>query len=111
MGIAFLAIFWAMQVACHVSFKYGSTSAGRWVPFFLIGNGVGIVSTWILMMLYTRWNPNVALGLGMGGGFLLSQLAIAVLFRSQLSLLQIAGVVAIGLGMALLTGGGVAVKA
>jgi multidrug transporter EmrE-like cation transporter len=48
-------------------------------------------------------NPNVALGIGVGGSFLLSQLALAVIFRSSVSAVQCAGIVAITAGMVALT--------
>jgi len=105
MRLVFLLIFWGMQIVCHVLLKYGSTSPGRWLPCFVIGNAVGVSSTWFLMLLYTRMNPNIALGLGLGGGFLFAQLALALLFHSRLSGVQFAGIVAIAAGMAMLAAG------
>jgi multidrug transporter EmrE-like cation transporter len=44
-------------------------------------------------------NPNLALALGTGGGFLACQIALALIFKSSLSLPQYASMVAIAAGM------------
>lgn len=101
MVIVWLVCFWAMQAAAQVIFNYGSTAAQRFVPCFIIGNLFGASSIWLLMLLYRNMNPNLALGLGTGGGFLCAQGALALLFHTQLTLLQYVAIVAIALGMGL----------
>jgi multidrug transporter EmrE-like cation transporter len=54
------------------------------------------------MKTYTGMNANVALALCLGGGFLLAQTSIFVAFRSSLTSIQIAGILAITIGMTLL---------
>jgi len=58
------------------------------------------------MLLYKTMNPNVVLGIATGGAFLFAQVAMAVLFRSQLSFAQYFGLTAIIVGMMFLAMGG-----
>jgi hypothetical protein len=59
-----------------------------------------------MLMLEPPMHPNIGLGLGAGGAFLLGQIALALLFRSSLSPLQLVGVAAILGGMVCLCLGG-----
>jgi multidrug transporter EmrE-like cation transporter len=104
-SIVIIGIFCAMQVIAQLLFKWGSLSDGRWLWGFLGGNLFGFTSIWLLMLVYKHMNPNTALGICGGASFLLAQLALAVVFRSQVSWVQWAGVVAIVAGMVLLASG------
>ena len=95
----YLVIFWAMQVVAQVLFKWGSTSESRWLFGFLGGNLFGFSSIWLLMLMYKTINPNIALGIAAGGAFLLSQIALALTFKSKVMPMQWAGIVAIVAGM------------
>jgi multidrug transporter EmrE-like cation transporter len=99
---AWILVFWGLHVTAHLCLKFGSTTDTRWWPFFVIGNAFGITATLTLMKVYTAMNPNVALGLCVGGGFLIAQTTIFLAFRSNLSWLQILGIMAITVGMVLL---------
>jgi multidrug transporter EmrE-like cation transporter len=101
-----LLAFWCMQAIAQIFFKWGSATPGRWLYGFFGGHAFGVSSIWLLMLLYRTMNPNVALGLGIGGGFLLAQVVVAALFHSRVSLLQCAGILAIAAGMLMLTAGG-----
>lgn len=103
--IPWMAVFWGMQVVAQLLFKWGSVSDSRWLWGFFGGHLFGVSSIWILMVLYRTMNPNVALGICLGGSFLLSQVAIALVFRSGISALQYAGIAAITGGMILLAVG------
>ena len=106
MYIVWLLIFWAMQAIAQVIFKYGTTAPGRYVPCFILGNVFGASSIWLLMLLYKAMNPNLALGLGTGGGFLCCQVALAVIFHVSVTPMQYVGAFAVALGMALFSIGG-----
>jgi len=97
--IIYLLIFWVMQVIAQIIFKWGSASGSRWLWGFLGGNLFGFSSIWLLMLLYKTINPNVAFGIAGGGAFLLSQIALAIIFSSKVTTIQWAGIVAIVLGM------------
>ena len=99
MQLVYLIVFWIMQAGAQVLFKYGAEIPGRYALFFVLGNIPGASSILILMQLYKVMNPNLALGLGIGGGFLLGQIALAVVFRSSLSWPQYAAMLTIALGM------------
>ena len=101
MNTIWLIAFWLMQAAAQLLFKFGSTSPDRWLFGFIGGNVFGASSIWLLMLLYRHMNPNIALGLGTGGGFLCAQLSIAVLFRISVSLLQYGAMALVAVGMAL----------
>jgi len=108
MGVnaSLLVVFWIAQAAVATLFKYGGTAPARWIPCFIVGNVIGVASTWLWMLLMKQMNPNVAAGLAIGGAFLAGQIALALVFRSHLSPVQIAGIVAIVAGMLCLCMGG-----
>ena len=66
-----------MQVSVHLIVKYGSAESQRWWPSFIVANIIGLLSTWLLMLLYKQMHANVALGLAVGLSFMLSQLSLA----------------------------------
>ncbi len=84
--LAFLLVFWTMQVMAYVAFKYGSHGqAGRsrrWLAGFVGGNVVGASSIYFLMKIYETMpgNCNVALVLAGGGAFIGTQIALALIF-------------------------------
>ncbi|HEY3377544.1 MAG TPA: hypothetical protein VGL77_08620 [Armatimonadota bacterium] len=97
--IHLFAVFMGMQTAAMLLFKYGSAHPSRWLPSFILANVIGITSTWILMVIYKQLNVNVAMGVAMGGSFLVSQITLALVFRNALSPLQLLAILAIGGGM------------
>ena len=113
MSIVFLLlIFWALQVAAFVIFKYGS-SAGqghsrRWWICFVGGNLPGGASMYFLMRIYALMpnNPNLAIVLAGSGAFIASQVALAWIFHSRLSRIQWVGVALVAAGTAVATLGG-----
>lgn len=102
----YLLVFWLMQVVAQLFFKWGSASSANWLWGFLGGNLFGFSSIWLLMLVYRDINPNVALGLATAGGFLFSQIALALVFKTTISPMQWAGILAIIAGVVLLAGGG-----
>lgn len=76
----------------------------------MLGNVFGITATLILMKAYTGINANVALALCVGGGFVIVQTAIFLASRSHLSWIQVAGILAIAVGMTLLAMTGTSVE-
>ena len=78
-----------MQMSAALAFKFGV-----------------MASVWLMMILYRRMHPNVVLGVGFGGAFLLAQLSIAVAFHSALSAVQMCGVGVMAAGIAALALGG-----
>ncbi|MBI3922892.1 MAG: hypothetical protein HY318_15835 [Armatimonadetes bacterium] len=97
-----ILVFWAMQVLAQLLFKWGSDTPGRWAWGFFGGHVFGVSSIAFLMLLYKTMNPNVALGLCIGGAFLMSQLALAVVYRSGLAPVQYMGIVVMTAGMVML---------
>ena len=94
-----------MQAVAQILFKYGSSNANRWLLFFILGNVFGASSIWLLMLLYRHMNVNVALALAAGGGFLFCQLAVALVYHSRLSFVQVIGILGIAICMSLVTFG------
>jgi len=99
-------IYWAMQTIAAVAFKWGTTADGRWLPMFIFGNAVGASSIWFMMLLYRHLHPNIVLGVCVGGAFLCAQISVAILFHSQLNIVQCFGLASITAGMMLLAFGG-----
>jgi len=102
-GLFWLGLFWVMQVAAAVLFKYGTTAPGRYWLGFVAGNLFGASSILVLMKLYAMWQVNVAGALSAGGAFLLSQLAMIPLFGERLEWRQYLGIAAVSAGMALVS--------
>ena len=102
MRYGWILVFWVLQATTHLCLKFGSTHPSRWWPCFVLGNIVAVAAALALMKTYSEMdNANVALALCVGGGFLLAQSAIFVIFRTTLSAGQIFGILAITLGMTL----------
>ena len=105
----YLVIFWTMQVAAYVAFKFGSQGEGgrsrRWLAGFIAGNIVGAASIYVLMKIFEMMpaNPNLAAVLAGSGGFIGTQIALAVIFRARLGGVQWIGVAAVAAGMAMAT--------
>ena len=104
--VIYIITFWIMQIGAVVIFKFGGTADHRWIPSFIFGNVIGITSTWIWMIILKKMNPNVASGISVGGAFFLSQVALALIFHSRLTTIQIIGIAAIITGMLCLCLGG-----
>lgn len=105
--LTYLMIFWTMQVVAQVFFKWGSIVPANWIWGFLGGNLFGFSSIWLLMLCYKAMNPNVILGISSGGAFLLSQIALAIIFKSKLDVLQWAGIGVIIVGILMLSIGSI----
>jgi len=103
--IGYLVIFWIMQIIAQIFFKWGSGGKERWLTGFIVGNLFGFSSMWLLMILYKIISPNLALALGAGGAFLLTQLVFYLWLKTSLTLLQWLGIIAITTGMILVTVG------
>ncbi len=99
----YLTIFWIMQVLAQVFFKWGSISKEKWITGFLLGNLFGFSSMWLLMLLYRSISPNVALALGAGGAFLLTQFVFCLWLKENLNIFQWIGILGITTGMILVT--------
>ena len=100
-----IALFCVMQCGVQFLFKWGSMSKERWVWGFVGGHVIGVSSVWFLMLLYRTMNPNLAFGVCYGGMFLLSQVMLAVVFRSGIGVGQYVGIGAITAGIVLLAMG------
>ena len=104
-NVLWIALFYGMQCVAQLLFKWGSTADSRWLWGFFGGHLFGVSSMWIVMVLYKTMNANVAFGICFGGMFLVSQVAIALVFRSGISSIQYAGIAAIAAGIVLLAVG------
>ena len=98
-GIITIVAFWGMQVLSQLCLKWGSTTSSRWLWGFAGGNIFGLTSVFMLMLAYKSMNPNTAFGVCTGGAFILSQLMLSILFRSELTSVQWAGLGMTTMGM------------
>jgi hypothetical protein len=104
--IVLLSVFWIIQASVVLIFKHGGTAQERWMPCFIIGNAIGITSTWLWMLLMQQMNPNIASGLAIGGAFLAGQISLLLVYRNHLSIVQVVGILSITIGMFCLCFGG-----
>jgi multidrug transporter EmrE-like cation transporter len=91
--------YWAIGLAAGICFKEGGTDPGHRLVYFLLGNALGISSTWFLVRLYARMNVNLAMLVACGGGFVIFQAALWLIYHSRLTLVQGAGIVIVLTGM------------
>jgi multidrug transporter EmrE-like cation transporter len=102
MIIAGIVGFWVLYAATFCVFKRGSISKSAWLPCFIIGNVFGISATAVLMLLYKVMSANIAMGITLGGGFVISQFALSVIYKRRLTLAQYLGIGAISAGIFML---------
>ncbi len=108
----YLLIFWLLQIAACIAFKYGSKGtvgrSRRWLAGFIGGNIVGASSIYFLMKIYEQMaaNCNVAQVLATSGSFIGTQIALSFIFRTRLTPVQWAGVLLVAVGSAISTLGG-----
>ena len=118
----YLGIFLVMQAAAQLALKFGSQAppsragAGsavamplrrpRWWIGFGLANGVGAPRTLFLRELYKALpdRPNIIAIVAMSGTLLVSQLALAVAFRSPLRPLRWVGIALLAVGAILACG-------
>ena len=93
--------YWAIGLAAGICFKEGGTDAGHRLLYFVLGNALGITSTWFLVRLYTRMNVNLAMLVACGGAFILFQVAVWLIYHARLTLVQWAGILTVVAGMAM----------
>jgi hypothetical protein len=91
--------YWAIGLAAGVCFKEGGTDPGHRLMYFLLGNILGISSTWFLVRLYARMNVNLAMLLAGGGAFTIFQVALWLIYHVRLTFLQETGIVMVLVGM------------
>jgi multidrug transporter EmrE-like cation transporter len=103
--VGWMGLFWALQIVANIFFKWGSDGTLKWISGFALGHTFGITSMAVLMVIYKTMNPNIAFGVGMGGAFLLSQVALAFVFKTDLSVVQYIGIGTVVVGMTLLAVG------
>ena len=103
--VLYVGVFCAMQGMAQLLFKWGSLSSSRWLWGFVGGNLFGFSSIWLLMLVYRTLNPNVTLGITTAGAFLCSQIALSVVFKSTITPIQWAGILAILAGVIALAAG------
>ena len=87
------------QAIVVVLFKCGSDAPRLWVSYFVVGNAIGVSSAVLWMAALKRGSGNIATGLAVGGAFLLQQIALVLIFRGSLTIVQAAGIAAIVGGM------------
>ena len=104
-ALPLLLLFWVMQIGAHVLFKYGATAPGRYWAGFVCGNIIGASSILLLIKLYRHMPVNVAGALALGGGFLVAQISLALVYRQNLTLAQYVGIVVIATGIMMVTWG------
>jgi hypothetical protein len=99
--VVWLFIFWLMQAGAQLLFNCGAVYPDRKALFWVLGNIPGATSILFLIQLYKLMNPNLALALGGGGGFIAAQLAMVLVFRTNVTVLQYVAMLFIAAGMAM----------
>lgn len=99
--VLLLAGYYVIGLAATLIVSEGATDEAHWLRYFIVGNALGITSTAFLMGLYARMNANLALVLATSGAFLLQQVTFWLVYRTQLTKAQAAGILLVGVGTVL----------
>jgi multidrug transporter EmrE-like cation transporter len=102
-GIGAIGIYLLLQMFVQVTFKWGSLSEENWLTGFIVANLVSLPSTWFMMISYKHLNPNLAFGIAVASIFICGQLALSLVFKSEMSLLQWIILIVIAVCMVLFT--------
>ena len=94
-------IFVALQIVAAIWMKWGGTAPGRYWWGFVLANTFGIVSLLFIINLYKLWPAGMVLEIAVGGSFVLTQLALWLVFRDHLAIGAWCGVVLIFAGILL----------
>lgn len=105
MIVVWLLSFYAFQIVAALFFKYGADHPEHFWHGFLAGNVFGASSIFFLMKLYTLMQVNLAGAIAGGGTFVLVNIALVLVFRERLTVIQYSGLLAVALGIALVSYG------
>jgi multidrug transporter EmrE-like cation transporter len=94
-----LIIYYCANTCAFVVSVFGGNSEQFFLPCLIASTAIGTGNTWILMQLYKKMDVNTATAVSLGGGFLITQITVALLFKSNLSVIQYAGVLTIAAGL------------
>ncbi len=103
--VPLLLLYTGMQVCAGLIAKYGANVPQYWLAAFILGNVINSASVWALMGMYRQMNGNIVMALSVGLAFVAVQVAMLLVFRQSLSLLQYAGIVAILVGLIVIIAG------
>lgn len=102
-GILWLLAFLVVQVSISILLKLAAGMPEWRMTLLVVGGGVlPFLSTFLLMRVFAYMPGHLAQGLGIGISFLLSQLALAAIAHTRLSMPQFLGIGIIVAGMFLL---------
>ena len=97
-----IALYYVITTCAFSITVFGGTSESYWLLCFVLSTMVGMSGTWVLMRLYKLMDVNIATAVTLGGGFLIMQIFIALVFMTNLSLMQYTGIFFIGFGLFLM---------
>ncbi|MDR0474204.1 MAG: hypothetical protein LBH43_11100 [Treponema sp.] len=98
-SIFLLVIYYVINTSAFAVSVFGGNYEQLWLPCLIVSNAIGMGGTWVLMQLYKKMDVNTATAVSLGGGFLITQITVALLFKSNLSLIQYTGVLIIAAGL------------
>jgi drug/metabolite transporter (DMT)-like permease len=104
--VALLAANLLLNLVASICFKEGGTDTAHRLEYFVGGNVLGISATALMMGLYKRLNANLAMMLVTGGSGIMVQVVFWLVYRTELTGLQMGGITMTVLGMVIATGGG-----
>jgi len=104
-------LFTVLNTTAGICFKQSGTDAAHKVPYFIVAAIIGWVSMGIIMVIYRRMNVNLAAAVSSATVSIALNLALWWIFKTDLSILQWAGIVATAGGTVLALMGGAATDA
>jgi drug/metabolite transporter (DMT)-like permease len=109
--VGWFVLFAVLSTASGVCFKQSGTDVAHRVPYFVTAAALGWLCMGITMVLYRRLNVNLVSAVNAGFGAIALNLTLWWLFKTDLTPLQWAGIVAAAGGTMLALLGGPAADA
>jgi multidrug transporter EmrE-like cation transporter len=94
-----LIVYYIINTCAFAVSVFGGNSEQLFLPCLIVSTVIGMGNTWVLMQLYKKMDVNTATAVSLGGGFLITQITVALLFKGNLSPIQYAGVLVIAAGL------------
>jgi len=90
-----IALFLLLQVVAALLFRWASTASQVYWWGMGLGNSIGMISIFMLINIYKVLNPNLTLAICAGGSFLLTQVALSIVCKTQINFLPSLGIIMI----------------
>ena len=95
-------IYWTIQAIGVIVVAYAGQTEGWKVKGFVLSNLLFVISIYFLIRLCGLLQSNIAFATAIGGAFLLSQISLSIIFKTNISFMQFLGISLVFAGILLM---------